>query len=1624
MRNWKELGEVPDSDDETFDSPFDDVSRPYETNHGHIETVDACNGVRNTLQALQASKRPSTPHAESDSGHRVPVSLESSPLSELPDDDDSQEPTWWRNSKPEVADLDDMLIDDSRSFKAAPSVSEEGPSQAFGDLEVLLRHRSRSTPEKPESGASREDVRLDGTLEEAAGLGNEWDHEVADDQLMWETAARSLRPRKPIQQHPYLLESVQYAKAMKSHGVKPLRVAVEREVLGQRREAEEDSQDQEFEDADDTQQPSTEILDQAIDGSQLLSFDDALDDRDILGLSPSPEKTSPLFRSAHTSSQRQDSDQTDNTSLLDDDFPLPDKSAGRLGVTPRDKAKSHRLRNTVSTRKKLKRRVDSTLPSLSARRLDSDIWDLPSISPESRRSQDIRNASHSPLFRPLGSMLDSTTSHHGASPPLKTPRNIIDLTTMSDDGNSAESEADSSSTASNSESEIVKRNSRRIRGVLPASWLRLDQVNAQGESRKRKRSPSRSPKRIQRRGVALSRPSRQNPSPNTFILFHDDDDDSNDNDNNDLPIGSALQDTESRRIGQISIPEMDADDEDPGPLMEDDSFDRMIPAKHRSLASSSRRHSSKRHNAPRKVFKGQPGQRTRQPKITQSFNTSSYTPRESRAVDDDNRSSIRQPSRLVRKKKRTLTPPRLSILDVVEPQAPQFIRIAARTARTRKDLGKASPSRKYIQLGNRRDNIDARTVLHDWKLGKIRPRVVRSRVGTHTTESRPPLGDISDNRVAPLSGSISEHYQLPKPKNPSTESRGVISGNSSLKATHGEQTAKPLEERRRANFRPAQLETTNRNGRLGAAEFVAKKRLLDALYRKNRGYLAPEPPIPSSFSGGRSTQGDDGGQSPAEVNVAADKVSRTQPEQNRKSRFRKKVTPHRIDLGAAQLTHSDDPLPIECQLNDDTETPQAPDTLSGLGPYGLQYSQHFEIFPLDEQVFFHESTLIGRGWLRQISEPEFPSKLRQPRPSASFDKGSMTLRWSTWDETTSSELGILVDWLGDQLLLVKASTDDAKSAVIGAEFILSYFLTSLSFPDAKAERSFVLRTVKVFQGFLDRMNEPVSGDSISRAEIMMHIDTLSRLLLAAFVVYQINKESGTDLGLSLEIEKLLSGLAERSIRMLLSAGLDQLRTLYEDVQQLSARERGIRADQIIPNSWLMIIRVLETASIPRRSFWDVAQSVMTETPISSVADAQKFESLWLDLFTLLPLCQFDNVGVLAAGTRHLTGEGWAMPQQIIKRVFQLYTNNPRQSPSFNEYCRALAARCHYLVHQWRWQKCTGIIGTIFDFFGSQNLRHLRNEEVYASPQFLEELTSSPSLAVEPKDRCFHIFLKTLAIVIQRLKKLGIDKDIRNMIARTLPNHNRQYLKENTVHQHDLSALRNHHDLLCTLFWAAPPDLRPAVHLIEKLVVPGSSHKEACLINLRAWSQLARFVVSASEGSVAFKPFLSWQNNIFQQLLDQYLSAAEDIQQQFLALSKKMPGISNDVVDNMIRKNKAAAMDVLFLSIKASFEVLKLASSLQTATFVLNICKSKSFLLIHLDTLKAYNYVDQLQQVFTRLDHSSRGFDWSIVLATVEMLEYYVSMVERAVEDQYSSDMTSLTDPQDVEEAILVRSVRV
>ncbi|KAK1458963.1 Mus7/MMS22 family protein [Colletotrichum melonis] len=1684
MANWKELGEVPDSDDELdFDSQdlesLPNPELPLKPTSDTLQTKDVRKSIWDVPESSQDTPADATTDRVATNRHHEvskPIDGEppSSPLSSVPDVDELDDPFSLDLDEPaaQVApttktrtrylpnDRDDspdpLAGDDTVSTSYVRITAPEPEFPAENDTESLPPPKKSLAASSQPSQQSRQ-RRLAAQLsassspeaEVAAPVEQSNDGNTSPPRPLFVSSAassvaspaptqsrkqprpaaiqrvessnrdegvarqvavryeRSFRPRKPIQEHPYLIENAQYSKALKSHGIRPIRMPTE--PAPRRQRPEEDSQEKDFE--DDSQEPTADAPNGTTDESQFNGLDILLSSSPQLmsSLSDSPLRTSSPKHRGGPSSQPSQGD-TDNTSFSDvDDLPSLDKIHRDL-LANRSAKKRKRGKGTAT-----KAMVTQTAAPNARSRPQFQQYDeiygmlsSPSSSPEVQTT--VINHLIDPTSLPTesnagtvfsegddlpivdGNMLSAPELQGRISVEREPPvfdLTVADMSDVEEDNGSGDVDAQNSSGEESEgrddgREEVGAAIAKRMRGVLPASWLRLDQQANRPKPTQYQR-PDDSPEKGPRRGVAVRRIGRSASSTAAAFLFDDSDDDVVTTQTPTRPshnIQTVLP-FERSEVTEIS------DDDDGGSVLEEDQVDHMLPSRKRQLTLKDFRQPAKRQKKNDRLSSTQPKKRGRPPK------SALRTPGASRLDPfSKSRKSTLSNTRAVARAK----PPRLSILDVIEPDAPKFLKIAARAAHSKRHMGRSSPTHKSIRLATRKDNVDAGRVLQQWKGGKIRPRS-----GLQTKKPRP-------------TGSSGRHPLTQLPSN--VFSRGAVSSPKARNATQSDElrreTSTPLtplpeahsriRQMSRSNSvtsqqtqdtrnRPAQLETdlTQQPGRVG---FQAKKRALDALFKRNQSqslssrsaHLDSFLDDTSSVVSGHSLAA---GGSPEPAAVKRPILKRP----------RKPVQPIQIDVTAAHFRHADDPMPT-IELITPIETPKAAfndNQLLGLGPFGTHYTQHFDIFPLDRGVFFHETTLIGSGRVSSIAYDQFPEKVWNYRPRISYSLDEMVLRWDSWTEQVSSEFGIVMDGILEQILRPSLSAEVTPNAKAAARFVLDYVQKAMSFTNDADAASFIARVSDVVKSFLTRFESEDVSDLAQRRELA---DVLSNVFLVVSYAVRLCQKSPALMTESFAMEALLRKTAETLVRSLLGIGLDDVTQLYDDLQTLRYRERGIRSDKFVAHAWVVLIKALEYLRIPRMTFWDVTYSCMIQPSVIRGMDSQEFENLWKKMFTLLPLCEFDDNGVVVSDRRHLVPlEGWNLPQQVLKRVFQLYRDNPRQSPSFNDYCRALVSRCHYLVDQWGWQKSSGIIGTIFDFFGSQNLSHLRNEEAFRSARFLDSLHLEPSLLVEPEDRCFHIFLKLVALAIKRLRQNGAINDIRNLVARTLPNHDRQYSKEQDVHQNDLAALRNHHDLLCTLFWAAPPDLRPGIHNLEKLVIPASSHKEACLINLRAWNQLARFVVH-EESAASFNPLASWQANVFKQLLDQYNSAAADIQQQFLALSKDdSNNVSEDLMNSIVATNKAATMEIMLFSVKSSMEVVQYASSLELAR------------------LASSPY--QLQQVFQHFSTLPADFPSTLLQASMTTLERLLGRIESVFNEADDSQDSMASRTLESEDAILM-----
>jgi hypothetical protein len=124
------------------------------------------------------------------------------------------------------------------------------------------------------------------------------------------------------------------------------------------------------------------------------------------------------------------------------------------------------------------------------------------------------------------------------------------------------------------------------------------------------------------------------------------------------------------------------------------------------------------------------------------------------------------------------------------------------------------------------------------------------------------------------------------------------------------------------------------------------------------------------------------------------------------------------------------------------------------------------------------------------------------------------------------------------------------------------------------------------------------------------------------------------------------------------------------------------------------------------------------------------------------------------------------------------------------------------------------------------------------------------------------------------------------------------------------------------------------------VIADRSHKEACLINLQAWENLACFILTHTQSPEAFDPFMSWQNIFFTKLLQQYFDTESEVRQQADSLSKtsKEP-ITEAQLEATVASNEANTLLTLQRVLVSIRRAVTAAPSSELAKVAFNNSKS-------------------------------------------------------------------------------------
>jgi len=1344
---------------------------------------------------------------------------------------------------------------------------------------------------------------------------------AAQQEFMEQQAARSLRQRKPIQLHPYALEGEMYRRNLQDRGINP--VARQRSPKRTCTHDDAETQEQEF-------NPNREVLSSS--------------PRELPASTPNIQRPA---KESHGSSVR------------------PESSL----KAQRDVALSLHVRNGFKRRKFDRSLFQPATPvQMAAENLhtpNDDMWSIPQSPPHSR-SPPVNNANSVSrrLIRPyptnpardLPTPSQSSSLQGDIQPPhdsdfepvvrsvrRSTERRRQIIVIPSDNSSTSSQLSGNESNISESQLKLWRK---KTKGVLPASHFRFEQeAQAKRDARTRHRlDTTLSPHRTEpQRGVARRvtqrrekpRPSAASTHPHGVITIPDDSDDELSSSGG--PAMHVQQSAQAAADLAATFDQRYADGD--SDTMENDRLELFTLGG----PSRKRKKQTKLHDIFAKTKKsGSSGGGTRTGSTSHSLVPGVKKHATSRRA-------------------RCTSPPALSVLDFDQSPSgghqhiPQFLRIAKRQARQRPDYAREAPTNKHIRLQTAIDTEDAHTALRQWRSGVLKPKTTLGHLGKRSKE-RGPLIDVVPNARRsehqsdadkPPDGVLLEgsRRKVQTPRMPRQQKLppelliirrspvpSKVPGTHESAATSGKSKQRQPIQRKHRPFRAAQLEGLETEyGRSDRRmTFQQGLREVDRLFDLQPSVTQPSrnPQLARYLANADTVF--------APVPTAHDATDEEHPPLANqlpvpRRHLKRKAQAHRLDVDTRNYRQPSEPaladLIDQALIVDNTvlvqEELQGQPALQGLGPYGTRYSTTFDVSPLKPGTYFHESTFIGGMSLHRAlaSGGAAARDLDQAAGYFTISHNEKDARCGPWNDETLSLITDLVTsiWrpLDDQTL-----RDDDRAKTLGGIFqdsskllrsISTYFSTRLSFLDSIDRQSFTTKLKHFGESLL---NEALKANILSSGQgdtPSIHLESLrmmTYLLVVIMQTYKVAQHPVVGSNIAPELAKLMVSISKPIVSHIVRQ-VSQLSEFLDTNKRFLEREKGIQNSEILVESVVVCMHVLAAVNVSGATFWDLVNQELALN-VRKATSLYTFESLWGTLFTLLPFVEVDDCGIIDHRRRtSIRKDDWTMVRDMLKRLFALYPYTYRiHSSSLNNYVRANLTRCHHLIQFWHWNRCDRMLNEAYDFFAKNGLKNLPMEESNGSVQFLEDHAAKHALHAAPNDKAFHTFLKCLALGLLGMRNVCPEKEIRSFASRLIPLHGRSNPKDQPMEIEDRDALKNQHDLLCTLYYATPPSCRPKLDLLRDLVDHETSHREACRLNVRAWASLSAFQLSTDELYIYAQPLSQWHKEIIKQTLKQYHLAKTEAEIFLKSGERNEMGASSLMVRQAMEKNQEQVIATL------------------------------------------------------------------------------------------------------------------
>lgn len=1311
---------------------------------------------------------------------------------------------------------------------------------------------------------------------------------------------RSLRQRAPIQLHPYALEDAKYRQSLKDRGLKPVRTLGTAQA--HENNAQSDSQGFETYQSSQVDEPS----------EQSPSSSPAMLVQDDESQSPVRGTRIPL----------------PPVDLGED---LPELGAILQSRTPQPpgaaKLTRKRLQGTRKARGKpiqneyrIYDLPDQENESEAALRPTQARFRIPPSPPHSR--DDL--SSQDGIFVDGDQQLPNDRTPFSLPTPMlssetRPKRRLPSISTSSPISTSSEESDDSSALAgsdhSNDDSQGVQRMQRKIKGVLPASWLKLDQKK-QRNVEKQTQKPSHSPvKSGVEKGVAkrVSGSTTRYAHRGSTRLMLDD-----------LNLyGSSESDSnEPTQLGNSDTVDNDLDllVED---VVEHNTIDAMLPAR-------SRDHSRRKKQQKLGHMWANTGNASLDSGVHSRIRSGHS---EGRKI----RSKVSGVSRPHKRLKKLHANPQISLFDAPgfeEAEVPRFLKIAARQKRSNRQ-SEQDLSTKFFKLATKRDTLDVRAGLVQWKSRHVHR--YSTLAPTHEAHSHRAKKDLS---AATPNNDDNTHLTLLKQSTEATLKRVRLNQTQrnfsySQLSSHPRPPSHSLSE----YFKPRSA--LSRRSGLGQPVDPFKRSHTQS---ESRTYLPNQTTLPCRVP--RNTSAARGGHQHSQESIACP-ISTTRSAQHpRVHRPRQVVSSSPSFITADRHIRKHRPIALmerqsllsDLDDHDDTMHDSNEIKTSSFHNTSLENFTKGGILshlmghapgnkPLSAEGCLNSShlwdigilqrTVESMGDLDRLLEPcDMTTKVTRPESGASATLG----KWSSDFQDIMFELCsvVIITTCFDpgaveiQGLTINSWRDNSPSIGVGCnttqqyhqlinrcqeslETLIEHINETLWFASHAEIDNFVNCGISMIERVVQEINLQEHARLGTTASHLL--DVLNRIIILSYQITQVAEYSGYN-----ELSTKQSRTAHESVTRLawsISLREDHAGDIFSFLASLTVATASGRTSPGAELETVIIIHQLFPGN-----FWEVFLNQFLverfEEPDAFPGEILAYTILILGCVYCLFGIEQEDCEMDVRHTQPAKPSGLVALQTNLPAFLKFYlgtqhkyqsetqrskTRNVLEAERMNklaQYGLVAFKWCFLLVSTFSRNNADQLLKKILKCYGDGRMHDFFSREPsHAMPAFLAQQTPPSELVLDYDDKDFHIFLKLVAssLIIRyqpfevedssRLKKLASRKQ--SLVFSLLPNNAFQVNDDENLTLRDLAAVANRYNLFSTLYHYSPSGYKPPLVNIENLIVFGKSHEAVCNLALQCWATIGRSALAQGESGLDLSELCHWIQDMFLQVTEKLKS---------------------------------------------------------------------------------------------------------------------------------------------------------